>query len=128
MHYGRMTEGVLKVGDTVGAQIDKERRMAVMRAHTATHLLDKALRDVLGPVVASMRRTPLATENSLLMRKAPAMAVLGRWVPPQNSTEYGRAGGPRAPGRLPGGAGPPALRLHPLRGHAPSPAALPAWP
>ena len=35
-----------------------------------------------------MRRTPLATENSLLMRKAPAMAVLGRWVPPQNSTEY----------------------------------------
>ena len=48
MHYGRMTEGVLKVGDTVGAQIDKERRMAVMRAHTATHLLDKALREVLG--------------------------------------------------------------------------------
>ena len=48
MHYGRMTEGVLKVGDTVGAQIDKERRMAVMRAHTATHLLDKALRTVLG--------------------------------------------------------------------------------
>ena len=43
-----MTEGVLKVGDTVGAQIDKERRMAVMRAHTATHLLDKALREVLG--------------------------------------------------------------------------------
>ena len=48
MHYGKMTEGVLKVGDTVGAQIDKERRMAVMRAHTATHLLDKALREVLG--------------------------------------------------------------------------------
>ncbi len=48
MHYGRMTEGVLKVGDTVCAQIDLERRKAIMRAHSATHLLDKALRTVLG--------------------------------------------------------------------------------
>ena len=48
MHYGKMTEGTLKVGDTVCAQIDPERRRAVMRAHTATHLLDKALRTVLG--------------------------------------------------------------------------------
>ncbi len=48
MHYGKMAEGMLKVGDTVSAAIDPERRKAVMRAHTATHLLDKALRAVLG--------------------------------------------------------------------------------
>ena len=48
MHYGKMTEGTLKVGDAVCAQIDPERRRAVMRAHTTTHLLDKALRTVLG--------------------------------------------------------------------------------
>ncbi|WP_297211058.1 alanine--tRNA ligase [uncultured Flavonifractor sp.] len=48
MHYGKMVEGSLKVGDTVQAQIDSQRRRAIMRAHSATHLLDKALRTVLG--------------------------------------------------------------------------------
>ncbi|OUQ21217.1 alanine--tRNA ligase [Flavonifractor sp. An135] len=48
MHYGKLTGGVLKLGDTVTAAIDQERRKAVMRAHSATHLLDKALRTVLG--------------------------------------------------------------------------------
>ena len=48
MHYGKLTGGVLKLGDTVSAAIDVKRRKAVMRAHSATHLLDKALRTVLG--------------------------------------------------------------------------------
>ena len=48
MHYGKLTGGVLKVGDTVTAAIDVERRQAIMRAHSATHLLDAALKKVLG--------------------------------------------------------------------------------
>ncbi len=48
MHYGKLMEGSIKVGGTVYASIDNSRRRAVMRAHSATHLLDKALREVLG--------------------------------------------------------------------------------
>ena len=48
LHTGMMESGELTVGQTVSAVIDTERRRAVMRAHSATHLLDKALRTVLG--------------------------------------------------------------------------------
>ncbi len=48
MHTGKVDSGTLRVGETVTATIDVERRKAVMRAHSATHLLDAALKKVLG--------------------------------------------------------------------------------
>ena len=48
LHHGKMLQGSLKVDDMVEASIDVERRKAIMRAHSATHLLQKALTTVLG--------------------------------------------------------------------------------
>ncbi|NCE64835.1 alanine--tRNA ligase [Pseudoflavonifractor sp. 524-17] len=48
MHYGVVKSGSLKVGDVATVSIDSERRKAIMRAHSATHMLDAALRQVLG--------------------------------------------------------------------------------
>ena len=49
LHYGVLTEGdALKVNDTVNASVNAERRKAIMRNHTAAHLLQAALREALG--------------------------------------------------------------------------------
>ena len=48
LHHGHMVRGTIKVEDDVLASIDVERRKAIMRAHSATHLLQKALQSVLG--------------------------------------------------------------------------------
>ena len=48
LHYGKLVAGSVHVDDTVLASIDVERRKAIMRAHSATHLLQKALQSVLG--------------------------------------------------------------------------------
>jgi alanyl-tRNA synthetase len=47
-HYGVVTTGELNVGDTVAASVDHAARARTMRNHSATHLMHKALRDVLG--------------------------------------------------------------------------------
>ncbi len=48
LHSGTLERGMLKVGDTLTASIDTARRAQIRRAHSATHLLDAALRKVLG--------------------------------------------------------------------------------
>ncbi len=47
-HQGRIVEGEVEVGDTVVARVDGERRARTVRNHSATHLMHKALREVLG--------------------------------------------------------------------------------
>ncbi|VWX62873.1 alanyl-tRNA synthetase [Burkholderiales bacterium 8X] len=47
-HHGTQSQGMLKLGDAVKAKVDAERRAATMRNHSVTHLMHKALREVLG--------------------------------------------------------------------------------
>ena len=48
LHLGRLREGSLRVGDTVVAEVDAQRRQSVVLNHSATHLMHAALRQVLG--------------------------------------------------------------------------------
>ena len=47
-HHGTLEQGTLKLGDTVRAEVDAQRRARTERNHSATHLMHKALREVLG--------------------------------------------------------------------------------
>ena len=47
-HHGQVVEGEVRVGDVFAAKVDTERRAKTVRNHSATHLMHKALREVLG--------------------------------------------------------------------------------
>ena len=59
VHSGRVISGAIEVGASVLAEIDQERRDAISRAHTATHMVHKAFREVLGETA-----TQAGSENS----------------------------------------------------------------
>lgn len=48
IHVGKVIEGKISVGDSVKAVVDKSKRMAIARNHTCTHLLHRALKEILG--------------------------------------------------------------------------------
>ena len=59
IHRGRVLSGSIEVGQTSTALIDQERRNAISRAHTATHMVHKAFREILGETA-----TQAGSENS----------------------------------------------------------------
>jgi len=63
VHIGKISSGALQVGDTVVAKINIERRLRIARNHTATHILQSALRKVLGSHV--QQQGSLVSEEKL---------------------------------------------------------------
>jgi alanyl-tRNA synthetase len=59
VHRGRVRSGAVTIGDAALAEIDQERRNAISRAHTATHMVHKAFREILGETA-----TQAGSENS----------------------------------------------------------------
>ncbi len=89
LHTGTLTEGTLNVGNTVTASVDADTRRAVMRNHSVAHLLQAALRQVLGThveqagqlVSADRMRFDFTHFSALSAEElAQVEALVNRWV------------------------------------------------
>ena len=78
VHQCRLTEGTLVVGTEVNANIDVNRRGAIARSHTATHMVHKALREELGPQATQRgsEDAPNRLRFDFQWSKAPAKSVI----------------------------------------------------
>jgi alanyl-tRNA synthetase len=74
VHRGKMLSGTLSDGDTVEAEVSKERRLDISRNHTATHILQYALRQVLGKQI--QQRGSLVTPDRLRFDFSHLVAML----------------------------------------------------
>ena len=78
VHRGRVAVGEVAVGDEVEAVADATRRLAISRAHTATHLVHQGLRDAMGPTVhqAGSENAPGRFRLDVTASSAPGEGVL----------------------------------------------------
>jgi len=78
VHQGKVTDGYLSVGDEVEAVVETERRLDIARNHTATHLLQMALRRVLGEHV--QQRGSLVSPHRLRFDFSHLKALTGKQI------------------------------------------------
>uniref|UniRef100_A0A0B7ARJ2 Alanine--tRNA ligase n=1 Tax=Arion vulgaris TaxID=1028688 RepID=A0A0B7ARJ2_9EUPU len=96
LHIG-IVEGTFKVGDTVKLSIDEPRRCAIMKNHTATHILNFALRDVLketdqkGSLVAPDRlRFDFSAKNAMSVKEVKAAEEIVQNIVNKNELVYAK--------------------------------------
>ena len=89
-HQGRIVEGEVEVGDMFVARVDGERRARTVRNHSATHLMHKALREVLGAHVqqkgslVNAERTRFDFAHNAPMTDAQIARRSRRWSMPRS--------------------------------------------